>query len=101
MYTYMQNFPAFYSPYATGFTSPFTTGFMLALMPLLLVVVLWTIAIKGYALWHAARGNQKWWFIALLVVNTLGILEIIYLIWFRPGTSNSTHSHTPAHHSSP
>ena len=100
----MHNFPAFYSPYATGFTSPFTTGFMLALMPLLLVVALWTIAIKGYALWHAARGNQKGWFIALLVINTLGILEIIYLIWYSPKGSNKFNSrapHTPAHHSSP
>ncbi len=97
----MHNFPAFYSPYATGFTSPFTTGFMLALMPLLLVVALWTIVIKGYALWHAARGNQKWWFVALLIVNTLGILEIVYLIWFRPNSSHSHHSHTSAHESSP
>ncbi len=53
-------------------------------VPIILVVVLWTIALKGYSLWHAARGSQKWWFIALLVINTLGILEIVYLIWFRP-----------------
>ncbi|MDP2655165.1 MAG: DUF5652 family protein [bacterium] len=105
MYTYMQNFPAIYSPYATGFTSsPFTTGFMFALLPFIFIVAIWTIAIKGYALWHASRNNQKWWFIALLVINTLGILEIIYLIWYSPKGSNKLNSrvpHTPAHHSSP
>lgn len=94
----MHNFPAFYSPYATGFTSPFTTGFMLALMPLLFLVAIWTIIIKGYALWHAARNGQKWWFIALLIINTLGILEIIYLIWFRPASS---HAPAPEVSSSP
>jgi hypothetical protein len=47
-------------------------------------VLLWTIVLKGFSLWYAARGSQKWWFIALLVVNTFGILEIIYLLAFRP-----------------
>lgn len=64
--------------------SPFTPLLSLALLPLILAIVLWTLVLKGFALWHAARGSQKWWFIALLVVNTVGILEIIYLIWFRP-----------------
>ena len=36
--------------------------------------------LKGYALWHAARRSEKWWLIALLVLNTMGILELIYLI---------------------
>lgn len=49
-----------------------------------LVVSVWTLAIKGYALWHAARNEQKWWFIALLIVNTFGILEVVYLLFFRP-----------------
>ena len=68
----------------TPFYSPFTPGFMSIFVPIILVVVLWTIILKGYALWHSARNSQKWWFIVLLVVNTLGILEIVYLIWFRP-----------------
>ena len=42
-------------------------------------LVLWTIVWKGLALWHAARLGQKWWFVVLLVVNTAGILEIIYI----------------------
>lgn len=71
----MQDFTPFYSPYAPAL--------MLALLPFVLMAALWTIVIKGYALWHAARSSHRGWFVALLVVNTLGILEIIYLLWFR------------------
>ena len=83
--------------------SPFAPALFAALLPVILIVALWTVIIKGYALWHAARNSQKGWFIALLVINTLGILEIIYLVWFRPISPHSTHSHTahtPAHDSS-
>lgn len=49
----------------------------------LLAVVLWELVWKGLALWHSAKEGRKGWFIALLIVNSLGILPIIYLIWFR------------------
>ena len=93
----MHSFSPLYSPYAPAL--------MLALVPLFIVVMLWTIIIKGYALWHAARNGQKEWFIALLVINTLGILELVYLIWFRSdkqkiSSPHSHASHTPAHDSS-
>lgn len=67
--------------------SPFTPALMLALFPFFVLAMVWTVVLKGFALWHAARGGQKKWFIALLVINTLGILEIVYLIWFRPAAS--------------
>ncbi|MCX6787011.1 MAG: DUF5652 family protein [Candidatus Kaiserbacteria bacterium] len=85
----------------TPFYSPFTPGFASIFIPIILVVVLWTIVLKGYALWHAARGSQKWWFIALLVINTMGILEIIYLIWFRIKTKSPIIESAPVHTSSP
>lgn len=46
------------------------------------LIILWTLPWKGVALWKAARNGQKWWFVALLVVNTLAILEIIYIFVF-------------------
>ena len=46
---------------------------------LITLAILWVIPWKGYALWLSARKGQKWWFIILLVVNTLAILEIIYI----------------------
>ncbi|MBU6214787.1 hypothetical protein KGM48_03030 [Patescibacteria group bacterium] len=56
------------------------------------MIVVWTIVIKGFALWHAARNSQKGWFIAMLIVNSLGILEVVYLIWFRNPSSRSPSS---------
>jgi len=46
---------------------------------LIAILLLWTIIWKGFALWRAAELRQKYWFIAMLVINTLGILEIVYL----------------------
>jgi len=46
------------------------------------LAVLWTIPWKGVALWKATKNNHKWWFVALLVINTLGILEILYIFIF-------------------
>ena len=46
---------------------------------LLVVVLLWSITWKGLALWKAAQLSHKKWFVVLLVANTLGILEIIYI----------------------
>lgn len=55
---------------------------------LLLVITLWSLVWKALALWHAARNRQRIWFVVLLVLNTVGILEIIYLAWFRKDTNN-------------
>lgn len=75
--------------------SPFTSQFAAIFIPIIFVVVFWTIVLKGYALWSAARAGQKKWFIALLIVNTFGVLEIVYLIWFRPKNAGTIVSETP------
>jgi hypothetical protein len=49
---------------------------------LLVIVVLWSIVWKGMALWKSAREGSKVWFVVLLVVNTVGILDILYLYVF-------------------
>ena len=46
-------------------------------------LLIWAIAWKGLALWKCGRNTQLYWFIALLILNTLGILEIIYFFWFQ------------------
>lgn len=46
---------------------------------LLILAIIWVLPWKGYALWLSARRKQKWWFIIILVVNTLAILEIVYI----------------------
>ena len=42
-------------------------------------LIIWSVVWKGLALWYAARAGQKTWYVILLIVNTLGILEIIYI----------------------
>ena len=45
----------------------------------LVVLIVWSLFWKGLALWHAGRRGQPWWFVIILIINTVGILEIIYL----------------------
>ncbi len=51
-------------------------------MIILLLLVIWSLAWKGLALWKSAREGSKAWFVVLLIVNTFGILEILYLYVF-------------------
>lgn len=51
--------------------------------PIFYLLIAWSVVWKGIALWHSARNKQLVWYIALLIINTAGILEIIYLIFFR------------------
>jgi len=37
---------------------------------------------KGIALWKAARNKSLAWFVVLFIVNTAGILEILYIFVF-------------------
>lgn len=46
---------------------------------LFILLIIWTLIWKGMALWKAGRKNDMVWFIALLVINTAGILDIIYI----------------------
>jgi hypothetical protein len=47
-----------------------------------IVIALWTLPWKGYALWKAAKTNHKFWFIAILVINSLAILDILFIFVF-------------------
>lgn len=50
-----------------------------------ILLAIWTIPWKGLALWKSAKRGDRAWFIILLLINTLGILEIIYLAFFSRG----------------
>jgi len=43
------------------------------------VLYLWSAVWKGFALWKAAKKDSKVWFVILFVVNTMGLLEILYI----------------------
>ena len=47
-----------------------------------IAMAVWTLCWKGFALWKAAGQKDKIWFIVLLFVNTLGLLDILYIFVF-------------------
>ncbi|MDD5144921.1 MAG: DUF5652 family protein [Candidatus Pacebacteria bacterium] len=46
------------------------------------LLIAWTLPWKGVALWRAAKNTDKKWFIAILILNTMAVLEIIYIFFF-------------------
>ncbi len=49
---------------------------------MLLLIAIWTLPWRGVALWRAARNRHLKWFITILVLNTLALLEIVYIFFF-------------------
>ncbi len=47
------------------------------------ILMIIDLILKGIAMWKASKRNQKAWFWFLLIINSLGILPIIYLIIYR------------------
>lgn len=50
------------------------------------IIYIWSLFWKAIALWKSARTNQKVWFVVFLFVNTIGILEILYIFYFARQT---------------
>lgn len=59
------------------------------MMVLVSLLSIWTLIWKGIALWKAAQNKSKPWFIVLLALNTVGILEIVYIFYFSNKKSKS------------
>jgi hypothetical protein len=68
---------------ATGIPSDLIMHNIAMYMSIIIAVLVISLILKGFSLWYSARNNQKNWFIALLLINTFGILEAIYLLFFR------------------
>ena len=66
-----------YNKYYNGFDHNF------GLFGLLIPFAIFDLILRGFALWRSAKKDQNVWFIALLVVNSMGILPLIYLILNR------------------
>ena len=54
-------------------------------------VAVWSLYWKYKALWKAAHLGHRGWFIALLIINTLGILEILYYYIFSEQKPTDAH----------
>lgn len=64
--------------------------------PLFPILIAFDLALRGYALYKAARNNQTIWFVALLFVNSVGLLPIIYLVFFATKPQPSTATTKPS-----
>jgi len=53
------------------------------LIAVLIILAIWDLIWKGIALWKCGRNNQLAWFVCILILNTVGILPIIYLLFFQ------------------
>ena len=74
------------------FSSPLIVGWGL----LVVLLAVWSVYWKGRALWKAARLGHLGWFIALLLINTAGILDILYIyIFSKPKEPLHRHDQTP------
>jgi len=57
----------------------------------LIIIMIWVLPWKGVALWKAAKLGHKWWFIAILILNTLALLEIAYILFVaRPAEKKNS-----------
>ncbi len=54
--------------------------FLIWLIPIVAVLFLWETVWKIIAMWHSARNNDIAWFILIAIINTIGILPIVYLL---------------------
>lgn len=64
-----------------------TDGISAGLYVLIIVLALWSAVWKAFALYRAGRVKDPVWFVVLFVLNTVGILEILYLFVFSKRAS--------------
>ena len=57
---------------------------------ILAILIIWTLVWKGIALWKSSKLNQPIWFALMLVINTIGILELIYLMLYSKHSISTT-----------
>jgi hypothetical protein len=59
-----------------GLAVPLTT-----VLTVFIIMALVDLALKGWALWYAAKKSQTVWFVCLLIFSTWGVLPAIYLFF--------------------
>ena len=50
---------------------------------LLIILSIWEFYWKGRGLWTAAKKNNRNWFIAILIINSAGLLPLYYLYLYK------------------
>lgn len=52
-------------------------------IPLIIILIIWEAIWKLIAMWKSARNNHLAWFICIALINTIGILPIVYILLNR------------------
>jgi len=52
-------------------------------MSVIIVLIIWEVIWKLIAMWKAAKNNHLAWFICIALINTIGILPIVYILTHR------------------
>jgi hypothetical protein len=66
--------------YWNGYGNAFVPGMFAGWLSMFIIpVAIWSLFWMGWALWKAAKNDSKVWFVILLLVHTMGILDIIYI----------------------
>ncbi|MDD4358220.1 MAG: DUF5652 family protein [Candidatus Pacebacteria bacterium] len=55
---------------------------------LIIIISIFEGILKAFALWKAAKKGSKPWYIAMFVLNTAGLLPIIYLLFIDKNNVN-------------
>ncbi|MBI4931355.1 MAG: hypothetical protein HY841_11370 [Bacteroidetes bacterium] len=53
------------------------------LLPVIIILSIWEAIWKLIAMWKAGRNNHLVWFICIALINTVGILPIVYILMHK------------------
>jgi predicted permease len=59
------------------------TPLLILFISVIVVLAIWDGIWKLIALWKSARNDQLAWFICLAIFNTVGVLPILYILFFQ------------------
>ncbi|MEI6122722.1 MAG: DUF5652 family protein [Bacteroidota bacterium] len=68
---------------------------LLCFIPLLSALAIWESVWKIIAMWRSARNNHLVWFICIALINTVGILPIVYILTHRKKCCNDSKQTPP------
>jgi len=63
--------------------SPETKAKIKTIFFIIVLIALFELIMKGLAMWKASKKDSRVWFWVLLVLNTAGILPLLYLIFSK------------------
>lgn len=73
----------------------FPTNLSLNQTMIIVGITLWSVIWKGLALWKAGRNNNPVIFTILLLLNTVGVADLVYLIYLYYKEKKGMASVTP------